>query len=155
MTPAELADRLHRDLGPLALDAEWDVIATSGQAYGTYTDAILDALGAVGIAEAGLASATTPGDAATSVAIKAAAKVERQVRSLALTGCLDRLEAYYATQVDTVEGPLSLKLSQVFTQIQRMRSRLTDGVATGTNVRGYRRKDFALGSGNVDYEAGV
>ncbi len=153
LTEVQLAARLQRDLAPLATDAGWKVTGANGQTYGTYTDAILDALGALGIASGGLQAATTPTSSTDSSAIKAAARVERQVRTLALSGCLDRLEAYYAGLVDTVEGPVSHKLSQVFAQIQQMRKSLSTGgtVATGMNVRGVRRPDYALGVGNVSY----
>ncbi len=152
LTEAQLAARLHRDLGPLAVDAGWKTTGQSGQTYGTYTDCIADALGALGIAPSALQAATTA-TGTDAASIKAAAAVEARVRRLALAGALDRLEAYYAGLVDTVEGPVSHKLSQVFANIERMRASLSVGesVASGTNLRGRRRPDYALGVGNVSY----
>ncbi len=141
MTPAELALRLERDLQALASDAAWSTAASTGQPEGHYSDPIADAM-----SDAGVSDLTT----ATAAQLKT-------IRTAALGGCLDRLERHYATLVDTAQGSLSQKLSQTFAAISLLRERISDppantaNTAIGANVRGRRRPDYTLGSGNVEY----
>ncbi len=141
MTPAELAARLHRDLATLAVDAEWNTSASTGQPEGHYSDPIADAM-----SDAGVSDLTT-----------AAPAQLKAIRTAALGGCLDRLERHYATLVDTAQGSLNQKLSQTFAAISQLRERIsqpsanTANTATGANLRGRRRPDYTLGSGNVEY----
>lgn len=141
MTPAELAQRLERDLQALATDAEWTATPSAGQPEGHYSDPIADAL-----SDAGVSDLPT----ATAAQLKA-------IRLAALGGCLDRLERHYATLVDTAAGSLSQKLSQTFAAISLLRQRISAppadiaNTATGANLRGRRRPDYTLGSGNLEY----
>ncbi|MBK9709716.1 MAG: hypothetical protein IPO81_00015 [Kouleothrix sp.] len=153
MTETDLMQRLARDLGPLALDAQWSTTATSEQPYGSYSDALADAKEGAGIA--GDLSAVT---SSATLAL---------VRRLALLACLERLELHYATLVDTTTGgdageAVTQKLSQVRTAIGQVRATLAAAVATaaaaptaspttarGVNLRGRRRPDYDVGGGNV------
>ncbi len=138
MTRAELAKRLERELGPLASDAGWKVTGTSGQTEGQYTDAIADALELTGVAD--LTTATVG--------------QRMQIRQLALGACLARLERHYAALVDTVEGPVSQKLSQVRLAIAELRkgSSAASGrqVVMTTLVRA--ADEYTLGYGTVTDE---
>lgn len=148
MTEAELATRLARELGPLATDAEWSTTASAGQAYGSYTDAIDDAMT----------------DCAVSGSLNAASlALQRAVRWSALLACLERLELHYSTLVDSAsgqgEGGSTQKLSQVRATITQVRKRLADRAeaqtgrqtrkATGATVRGIGRLDYTLPDGDV------
>lgn len=114
MTRQELANRLHRDLGALAVDAGWSTTASDGQPDGSYTDPIDDALLAAGVDD---------------VTLVASADLV-PIRQAALAGCLERLERHYATLVDTTTGPLSQKLSQTREAIKVLRESLPLGVVT-------------------------
>ena len=154
MTEAELAARLARDLGPLAADASWRAAATEGQAQGHYTDAIADAKAVLNVG-GDLADATLSSNQLL------------ELMARALLGCLERLELHYTTLVDssagTGAGAQQQKLSQVQAGIAKVRQRLAAAVhaqssvasapATGANVRGMRRPDYSLGSGNEAEDA--
>ena len=152
MTETELMQRLARDLGPLAIDAQWVTAATPGQPYGSYSDPIADALEAAGIVDLSAVA-----DGAT-LAL---------VRRLALLSALTRLELHYATLVDTATTAgsagetVTQKLSQVRAAIGQVRATLAASVATsaatpatsptkatGLNLRGRRRPDYDAGAGN-------
>jgi hypothetical protein len=142
MTEAELAARLARELGPLAVDAAWSVAATTGQAQGHYTDPISDAKEALGITD-DLADVELTG------------VQTRELRDRALLGCLERLELHYATLVDTTTGTGDTsqvqKLSQVRAGIQGIRARLDARIgaaATGVVIRGRSRPDYTVGEGD-------
>src|SRR6266508_4166666 len=120
MTDAELMNRLVRDLGPLAVDAQWSTTATSDQPQGSYSDPIADAQEGAGVV----------GDLAD---VTASATLTL-VRRLALLACLERLELHYATLVDTTTGgdagtAVTQKLSQVRTAIGQVRSMLALTIA--------------------------
>ena len=153
MTEADLMNRLVRDLGPLAVDAQWSTTATAGQPQGSYSDAIADAKEGAGVS-GDLA------DAVTSATLTL-------VRRLALLACLERLELHYASLVDTTTGgdsgdTITQKLSQVRQAIGQVRAQLATSVATSTMVaaatspykasgfklRGYRRPDYDVDVGN-------
>jgi hypothetical protein len=142
MTEAELAARMARELGPLAVDAAWSVVATAGQAQGHYTDPISDAKEALSI-EGNLADAELTG------------VQTRELRDRALLACLERLELHYATLVDTSTGQgeaqQQQKLSQVRTGITQLRTRLDrriDAAATGVVIRGRSRPDYTIPEGD-------
>src|SRR5262245_36895344 len=90
MTEADLMNRLVRDLGPLAVDAQRSTTATSDQPQGSYSDPIADAKEGAGVTAA-LSTVT-------------AVATIRLIRRLALLACLERLELHYATLVDTTTG---------------------------------------------------
>ena len=160
MTEADLMNRLVRDLGPLSVDASWSTTATAGQPQGSYSDPISDAKEGAGIS--GDLSAVT--DTATLVL----------VRRLALLACLERLELHYVTLVDTASGgesggTVTQKLSQVRTAIGQVRATLAATVgsseaaaaaasassptkAIGLNLRGRRRPDYDVDTGNTEPE---
>lgn len=152
MTESDLAQRLARDLGPLAVDAGWSLDAAEGQPQGSYSDGIADAKQAAGVV----------GDLAS-----AAAAALALVRQLALRACLERLELHYATLVDTTTGgetTVTQRLSQVRQAISSVRQSLAAAIsagaappasptkATGLNLRGRRRPDYDVGSGNAEAE---
>jgi hypothetical protein len=161
MTEAELMNRLSRDLGPLAVDAQWSTAAYSGQPQGSYSDAIADAKEAAGVV--GNLPAVTDGPTVV------------LVRRLALLACLERLELHYASLVDTTTTAgaageaVTQKLSQVRAAIGSVRTALVATVAaasaetqdlaslptkaTGFNLRGRRRPDYDVGTGNSVVEA--
>jgi len=141
VTEAELAARLARDLGPLATDAGWSATATAGQSEGHYSDAIADAKDDLGFA-GDLGDATlTPAQLA-------------ELRDRALLVCLERLERYYITLVDTSsgtgEGSQAQKLSQVQKALVLVRTNLDRkmSVSRGVKLRGRRRPDYTLGEGD-------
>ncbi len=152
MTDAELAARLARELGPLAVDAQWSVAATANQLYGHYTDAMADAKAVLGV-DGAL-------DQATLTTVQLQELIQR-----ALLACLERLELHYATLVDTTvgsgDGAQQQKLSQVRAAISQVRGRLASAVharstavsdappaARGVRLRGRRRPDYTLGEGD-------
>lgn len=152
MSEAALAERLARELGPLAADARWSAAAAAGQPYGDYTDAIEDAKAALGVVGA-------LEQAALSAALR------RELTARALLGCLERLELHYSALVDTSvgtgDGAQQQKLSQVQAGVARVRARLAAALAqaatppagapaVGVRVRGRRRPDFSLGAGDED-----
>lgn len=138
MIEQDLAARLQRDLQALATDAGWDYQATAtDQPYGSYTDPITDALEIAAVTQGQLNVAPVA--------------TQRLVRRLALGGCLDRLERYYATLVDTTTDGVHQKLSQIRESIALLRKDAAPVVASGVNLRGIKRPDYALGLGNVDY----
>jgi hypothetical protein len=152
MTEAELAARLVRELGPLAVDAGWSADATAGQPEGHYSDPIADAKEAIGIAGA-LASA------------ELTAAQLGELRDRALLACLERLELHYATLVDTStgqgEGSQAQKLSQVQAAIAGVRARVDRKVATrveqpgsarGASIRGRARPDYTVGGGDEELD---
>jgi hypothetical protein len=158
MTEADLMNRLVRDLGPLAVDAQWSTTAGTGQPQGSYSDPISDAKEGAGVS-GDLSAVTTT---ATLVL----------VRRLALLACLERLELHYATLVDTTTGgdsgdTITQKLSQVRQAIGQVRAQLATSVttptmtaattattkATGFNLRGRRRPDYDVNTGNSTDEA--
>ncbi|HEY3233016.1 MAG TPA: hypothetical protein VGJ87_27540 [Roseiflexaceae bacterium] len=154
MIEADLMNRLVRDLGPLAVDAQWSTTATSDQPHGSYSDPIADAKAGAGVV----------GDLAD---VTAAATLTL-VRRLALLACLERLELHYATLVDTTTGgdsgdTITQKLSQVRQAIGQVRTQLAASVtsatsagtatsaptmAQGLNLRGRRRPDYDVDAGN-------
>lgn len=138
MTPAQLAARLHRDLGALAADAGWDTIGVDDQPQGSYSDPIADALEAAGLADL---------EDATAAELKA-------IRRTALSLCLDRLELHYAQAVDTSGDGLSESFSQIGQAIARARANLVGRVAVGANLRGVRRVDYDANLGNSTTKAG-
>lgn len=142
MTDAELALRLARELGPLAIDAAWSVTASTGQAQGHYSDPIADAKEALDITgdldDAELTGTQT-----------------RDLRDRALLGCLERLELHYSTLVDTStgqgDGTQVQKLSQVRAGIVGIRKRLDQRIgaaARGVSIRGRSRPDYTVGEGD-------
>ncbi len=160
MTEADLMNRLVRDLGPLAVDAQWSTTAGVDQPQGSYSDPIADAKVGAGVS----------GDLAD---VTASATLVL-VRRLALLACLERLELHYVTLVDTASGgeaggSVTQKLSQVRTAIGQVRATLAATVAsseaataaasassptkaTGLNLRGRRRPDYDVDTGNVVLE---
>jgi hypothetical protein len=146
MTDAELAARLSRELGPLAVDAGWSATASTGQAQGHYTDPIADARAAMAITGT----------------LTAAQEIE--LRDRALLGCLERLELHYATRTDSTIGAGAdshvEKLSQVHSAIARVRARVDAKVsaafarstdqssAQGVSIRGRSRPDYTVGGGD-------
>jgi hypothetical protein len=153
MNESELAQRLARDLGPLAVDAVWSVDAADGQPQGSYSDGVADAKQAAGVV-GDLSGVTDPAALAL-------------VRQLALRACLERLELHYATLVDTMTGgetTVTQRLSQVRQAIAQVRQSLAAAIsagaappasptkATGLNLRGRRRPDYDVGSGNAEAE---
>ncbi len=153
MIESELAQRLARDLGPLAIDAGWLADAAGGQPQGSYSDPIADAKQAAGVSGE-LAGVADPATLAL-------------VRQLALRACLERLELHYATLVDTTTGgetTVTQRLSQVRQAISQVRQNLAAVIAagaappasptkaTGLNLRGRRRPDYDVGAGNAEAE---
>src|SRR5215831_15916867 len=115
ITETELMNRLVRDLGPLAVDAQWSTTATGDQPQGSYSDPIADAKEGAGL-NAALSTVT----AAATITL---------VRRLALLACLERLELHYATLVDTTSGgdsgdTITQKLSQVRVAVGQVRAQL-------------------------------
>lgn len=137
MTPAQLAARLHRDLGALASDAQWDTVGVDDQPQGSYSDPIADALEAAGLTDL---------EDATAAQLKA-------IRRAALSLCLDRLELHYTQAVDVSGDGQSQALSQISQAIARARANLLGHVAVGANLRGVRRPDYDANLGNSTTKA--
>lgn len=160
MTEAELVARLARELGPLAVDAGWSSTATTGQPYGAYSDAVMDALSESGIVD----PLETVADWLTL----------RDVQESALLHCLRRLELHYSTLTDTSTGQgaggVTQKLSQVRAALATVAGRL-DATraaravvahdmalaaalaavpsAVGVTIRGRPRPDYTLAEGDA------
>ena len=103
-TRLDLAGIVARKLGALATDAELSSSAFDGQSEGSYTDAIDAALRSVGAIDP---ESDTPDIRGLTAGLldSALQQIER--------GMLERLQRHYATFVDTKEGPLDQKLSQI------------------------------------------
>lgn len=137
MTEAELASRLHRDLGPLAADAEWSTAPTSGQAQGHYTDPIADAKEAAGVED------DLNDDEVTAAVLK-------KVRRLALSFCFDRLAIHYVGAVDHSADGASESLSQILANIERAKMIACGSVVVGVNLRGKSKPDWTANDGNIE-----
>ncbi len=153
MTEIELALRLARELGPLAVDAGWSAGTTTGQPEGHYSDPIADAKAAMDII----------GDLVDATLTSAQAI---ELRDRALLGCLERLELHYATKTDSTVSAglggdsLAQKLSQVQAAISKVRARVDAKVAAafqratdrssaqGVTIRGRSRPDYTVGGGD-------
>ena len=135
MTEADLAARLHRDLSALATEAEWSVTATTGQAYGSYTDPIADAKTEIGVS-GDLDDATDAQQIA--------------VRQAALRVCLDRLELHFTTYTDLRVGERDEKLSQIRTALAAARLALSvaGGIARGLTIRRGPQIDYTTHDGD-------
>lgn len=135
MTEVELATRLHRDLTALATEAGWSVTATTGQSYGSYTDAIVDAKTDAGVT----------GDLADATAAQLAT-----VRSASLQACLVRLELHFAAYADLKVGERDEKLSQLRGALASARANIGGGGATATSFRLRRGKqvDYTTSTGD-------
>lgn len=133
MTESELAGRLHRDLGALALDVEWSTVVTDEQPQGSYTDPIADAKEEAEIEDL---------EDATAAQLKS-------IKRTALNLCFDRLLIHYAATVDVSGDGKSESFSQISIQIERARTAVLGRAAKGAKLRGYPRPDYTLGEGNA------
>ena len=127
-TRTALAQRLARDLGPLASDADWSLDPAGDQTEGSYTDAISDGLAAAGVVSL---------EAATASQVEA-------VRVAALGSALTRLEFWWAAQVDLKVGQRDEKLSQISKALRTLRAaqRAEQEPQTGTSfTTGWVRDD--------------
>jgi len=103
-TRLQLAAQVHRKLGVLASDAALVTTPAGDQTEGSYTDAIDAGLRAIGAIDPDTDLADIRYLTA-SLLDSCLAQIER--------GALELLQRYYATFVDTDEGPLKQKLSQI------------------------------------------
>jgi hypothetical protein len=152
---AALAAWLHRYLGPLAADAGWALAPAAEQPHGHYTDPIADALTPFGVASV------------EALAVEVTVAERALLRDRALLGCLERLELHYALLVDTGTGQgysgVTQRLGQVQQALVRVRQRMAQNLAAATTaalvaptprravgvvVRGRRRRDYTLESGD-------
>lgn len=112
MTRAQIAARVARQLGALATDAGKSTTPAGELTEGDYTDAI-DA----GLRDIGAINPVTD--------LPDIRQLEsRQINDVLAAverAMLSQLQRYYATLVDTKEGPLEQKLSQIATAIARTR----------------------------------
>lgn len=131
---AALAAKLARDLGDLAVEAEWSTAPTAGQDEGHYTDPITDAMGEVGIDDLSEASTAQA----------------RKIRRLALLGCLDRLEMHYSASADLQTGPVAERYGQLAVAVGRVRASVVGRVAVGVTLPGRVYPDWSAAEGTAE-----